>query len=576
MILSNSHFDELRYQLHSLLLETGLSLSSRQMGRFLLVSYQQCFKRLQRVAFLEGLIDKKITCQSIMSYLDFLQICSANQKNYAKHWHLLYEELNESIANQALALAYQHQWDKGIKQHAKRHTNLWSWLIEHFNQQQILHFLEQWGCIGHPSHPNFRAKIGFNRKEVLQYSPEFNSEVNICWAAVHYSRAYTSTTKTAFHWIFSNHFPKEYGLWSDALRSKQLNPEDYYPFPIHPWQWKNKLKMLAKPLLDTHQFVVNSVYQPTKPSMSFRTMMPLTKHGPHLKLAVGVQVTSSLCTVSPASVSNSAILSQWINELLAQNQYYKGQLFLARDFAGINTSDPSIPDDEKKHLALIVRENPLQWIRLNQKLIPLAALFKRSPLSKKSLLSELIALSHGNPVDYFLDYCRCVLASQLHLSLCYGIVFEAHQQNTLVIFQANRPSGLVIRDLSGVKICSHSLYDKVSKPSLHPDSTIIRPELAALTNKFIDSNLLGNLAYGIQCLAVDHHLAKPFLWQKVRQVLEQVLDEFRSDADPRIHHWHRQQLLTQPWHQKCLLTARFHENQCQDLFSVIRNPLSRG
>lgn len=140
--------------------------------------------------------------------------------------------------------------------------------------------------------------------------------------------------------------------------------------------------MLAKPLLDTHQFVVNSVYQPTKPSMSFRTMMPLTKHGPHLKLAVGVHTTSSLCTVSPASVSNSSILSQWINELLAQNQYYKGQLFLARDFAGINTSDPSIPDDEKKHLALIVRENPLQWIRLNQKLIPLAALFKRSPLSK--------------------------------------------------------------------------------------------------------------------------------------------------------------------------------------------------
>lgn len=51
MILSNSHFDELRYQLHSLLLEIGLSLSSKQMGRFLLVSYQQCFKRLQRVAF---------------------------------------------------------------------------------------------------------------------------------------------------------------------------------------------------------------------------------------------------------------------------------------------------------------------------------------------------------------------------------------------------------------------------------------------------------------------------------------------------------------------------------------------
>lgn len=175
-----------------------------------------------------------------------------------------------------------------------------------------------------------------------------------------------------------------------------------------------------------------------------------------------------------------------------------------------------------------------------------------------------------------MDYCRCVLASQLHLSLCYGIVLEAHQQNTLVIFQANRPSGLVIRDLRGTKICSHSLYDKVTKPTLHPDSTIICPQLAELTNKFIYSNLLSNLAYGIHSLAVDYQLAKPFLWQKVRQILDQLLEELRAESEPGIHHWHRQQLLIQPWQEKCLLTMRLHESKNQDVFSIIRNPLSKS
>src|SRR5690606_30938575 len=137
-----------------------------------------------------------------------------------------------------------------------------------------------------------------------------------------------------------------------------------------------------------------------------------------------------------------------------------------------------------------VRENPLQWIRLNQKLVPVASLFKQSPISQRSILSELIELSQSNPVRYFTEYCRCVLTSQLHLLLCYGIALEAHQQNTLIIFQANRPSGLVIRDLGGIKICSHPLYEKVIKPTLHPDSTITCTGLSELSDKFIHGNLL--------------------------------------------------------------------------------------
>ncbi|PWY55638.1 IucA/IucC family siderophore biosynthesis protein [Legionella qingyii] len=576
MILSNLHANELNYQLRSLLTNTDFPISSKQMGHFLVASYQQCFNRLRRSAISEGLIDKQVTSQSITAYLELLKLYSQKQKTHMKYWHSLHEELNESIANQALALAYQYQWHKTIKRQAKGYANLWSWLIEHFGQQQILNFLEQWGCIGHPSHPNFRAKIGFNRKEVVQYSPEFNSEVTIGWAAIHHSLAFISTSKSAFHWLFSIHFPKEYSLWSDALRLKKLKPEDYYPFPVHPWQWTNKLQALAKSLFEEHQFIINPVHQQTKPSMSFRTVMPLAKHGPHLKLAVGVHTTSSLRTVSPASVSNSSLLSQWINELLTQNQYYKGQLFLARDLAGINALHSSIPNDEKKHFGLIVRENPLQWIRLNQKLVPLASLFKQSPLRQRSLLSELIELSQSSPVGYFMDYCRCVLASQLHLLLCYGVALEAHQQNTLVIFQANRPSGLVLRDLGGIKICNHVFYDKVAKPTLHPDSTITCSGLNELTNKFIHGNLLSNLAYGIDCLSMDYKLCKSMLWRKVRQILEHTLEELRTEIEPRIHHWYRQQLLVEPWQQKCLLAMRLHENQSQDLFSMIRNPLSRA
>lgn len=574
MIFSNSISNKLSDQLSSLLFEMDFSVTPKQMKRFLLDSYKQCFYRLQRAAIAEGLIHSHINSQSIDSYLALLQLHSKTTKNNFKNWHLLQEELNESIANQAMALAYQHQWHKKIKQKAKSYTSLWSWLIDQFEQQNMLGFLEQWGCMGHPSHPNFRAKIGFNRKEVAIYSPEFNTEVNVIWAAIHHSLAFTSASKSVFHWLFSNHFTKEYNLWRESLTIKKLKFDEYYPLPIHPWQWTHKLQALSKSFA-RDQFILNPVYQKTKPSMSFRTMMPLAKHSPHLKLAVGVHTTSSMRTVSPASVCNSSHLSQWLNELLAQNQFYKGRLFLARDLAGIHALHPSISNEEKKHFGLIIRENPLQWIRLNQKIVPLAALFKRSPVSQRFLLSEIIEHSQSNPVSFFREYCQCVLKSQLHLLLCYGIALEAHQQNTLIIFQANHPSGVILRDLGGIKICSHPFYDKVDKPTLHPDSTIICKELSELSNKFIHGNLLSNLAYVIDCLTVDYKLSKTMLWQSARQIVNDSLEVFRAETDPRIHHWHRKQLLFEPWQQKCLLSMRLHENQNQDLFSKIKNPLSK-
>lgn len=120
MILSNSISNELSDQLSSLLFEMDFSVTPKQMKRFLLDSYKQCFYRLRRAAISEGLIRTHINSHSIDSYLALLQLHSKNTKNTFKNWHLLQEELNESIANQAMALAYQHQWHKKLSRMRNR------------------------------------------------------------------------------------------------------------------------------------------------------------------------------------------------------------------------------------------------------------------------------------------------------------------------------------------------------------------------------------------------------------------------------------------------------------------------
>lgn len=568
---------ELNHQVQNLLFEQGLNLSSKQIAEFIAIASQQCLTRLHHAAINEGLSDKTIFAASIGDCIDLLKNQQKKQKptNLFNRWRSLKQELNDSIENQTLALAYHHYWQQNLKHQAKKHPSFWTWLCESHDQQQLLMFLEQWGCTGHPYHPNFRTKTGFDKAEVIHYSPEFNAKVSIHWAALHRSIAFTSLDQTSYSLLFAQHFSTEYTLWSHTLQQRQLDPDHYLPLPIHPWQWENTIQTLCAPLIDSRQLMVIKQVQNTRPSMSFRTMMPLGDQTPHLKLAVAVHTTSSLRTVSSASVSNSSVLSHWLDQLLAKHQYYNERLFIARDLAGINSTHSIIPAHGKKQLAMLVRENPLQRVKASQHLVPLAALFGLSPVKKVPLLIEIIEASRLNPISYFRNYCLCVLESQMHLLMHYGITLEAHQQNTLVIFEKHRPAGLVIRDLGSIKICFHSLYGSLVKPELHPDSTITCTELKELSNTFIHCNLLSNLAHWIQCLHEYYGFPKARFWKQVRQLIEELFHSFQVEIHPEIHQWHKEQFLSLPWQQKSLLSMRLNLDQDEMIYSTVDNPLSQ-
>lgn len=575
VVLNNSY--KINNQLHKLLLKKQLPVSQSEMEHFISIAHQQCLARLQHASLCEGLMDKKIPCHHIYDYLDLLKNQQKKQ-NPAKifdRWSILKQELEESITNQALALAYYHYWQQSLKQQAKSYSSLWLWLSEHHDKQQILTFSEQWGCTGHPYHPNFRVKKGFTPEEVIQYSPEFNTQVNIHWLAIHRSVAFTSIDTTSYVLLFAQHFVKEYQAWYEHIRLQHLDPEQYLPLPVHPWQWENKLRFLASNLINSQQLLIVQSLQKTRPSMSFRTMMPLDNRGPHLKLATAVHTTSALRTVSPASASNSAPLSNWLKELLTQYQDFEKPLFLARDLAGINTMHPSISLQEKKHLAMIVRENPLQMLEDSQILIPVATLFATSAISQLPLLIEIIEASKIEPEMYLIDYCKCVLQCQLHLLLKYGVALEAQQQNTLVIFQHNRPIGLVIRDLGGIKLCFNSHYDKVPKPNLHPDSTISCYELGDVFNTFIYGNFLSNLTPAINCLHAAYGLSPKKIWSLIRQIINELLQNFRKEMNSLIYQRFQQHLFSLPWPHKSLLTMRLNQNQDNLVFFSLDNPLSQ-
>ncbi|KTD64740.1 IucA/IucC family protein [Legionella spiritensis] len=576
MALAYGNFHELSHHLRFLLFEIGIGLPQSAVEHFITRVHHDCLLRLQQAALTEQLIEHPIASHHAHDFLEQLQAKMAKSRpgSVFYQWQSLQKELNESIANEALALAYRQRWQESILHQAAPFGSMWQWMSQQYNAQETVELLEQWGCTGHPHHPNFRCKSGFSRREIMQYSPEFNAKVAIHWGALRRDRANLTHYSTTYPQLLAEQFPREHRLWAENLRFKQFNPDDYYPLPIHPWQWRNKIQELHSELLDQKELLFVPHHQMTRPTMSFRTMMPEGNNVCHLKLATAVHTTSALRTVSPASVHNGPPLSAWVSGLLAQHDYYRQQLYLAKDMAGINLNHPSIPHHQKNQLALIIRENPLQWITQTQRLVPLAALFAPTPFGGRPLLTEIIDASGVAPEQYFTQYCRCVLTGQLHLMLRYGIALESHQQNTLVCFEDHRPAALVIRDLGGVRICTHALYDDLAKPVFHPDSTITTNHLEDVANKFIHGNLQSNLAHWIRSINQHYGIAGQDLWRIVYKTLKTLLNRLAPETHPAIFQCYRQKLLVQAWQHKSLLSMRLVQGNLPDLFVAASNPLS--
>ncbi|MDX1837778.1 IucA/IucC family siderophore biosynthesis protein [Legionella taurinensis] len=573
MALAYGNFHDLSHQLRFLLFEVGIGLPQNAVDHYITVAHRDCLQRLKQAAIMEQL-GLAPPSHHVHDWLDLLKdrMKQTHPASAFYHWQDLRQELNESIANEALALAYRQRWEADLKRQLHGRT-FWNWLNQR-SAQESTGLLEQWGCTGHPYHPNFRCKMGFNRREVMQYSPEFNAQVAIHWGALRRDRAHVSHGRVDYQSLLQSQFPHEYQRWRDNLCFKQMNPEDYYPLPIHPWQWRNKIQSLCAELLDNKELLLIPHHQLTRPSMSFRTMMTQGDKSGHLKLAAAVHTTSALRTVSPASVDNGPVLSSWIKKLLQDQDDYRGTLFLAGDLAGININHSAIPAHQRNQAALLLRENPVVFVQHEtQRLIPLAALLTQSPAGPYPLLLEIIEASGLSLREYFTVYCRLVLASQLHLMMRYGIAMESHQQNTLIRFDDHLPSAVVVRDLGGIRLSTHPVYDHVAKPRLHPDSTLASPELDGVCDKFIHGNLQSNLAHVIAALNQQGQVTACELWQRASAELKRLFAELAPAVPADLADWYYQKLLVRPWPYKNLLSMRLQGNQ-DDLFSFVANPLS--
>jgi siderophore synthetase component len=317
---------------------------------------------------------------------------------------------------------------------------------------------EQSLVLGHPLHPTPKSREGLSESEARAYSPELRGAFPLHWMAVSRAAlaadsAWTERGRTVPAERLARH------LAGDALTARL--PEDTVPLPLHPWQARELAHRpaVARLLADGLLHDLGPSGSPWYATSSLRTVVrPGTQA--MLKLSLGVSITNSRRENLRKELLRGVEVHRLLRSGLGTRWRAAHPCFdIVRDPAWLGVRGPG--GEPVAGLDTVIRHNPFGPRDDVRCVAGFTAPRPWSSSPRAPLRSALAETTHrlaaltGRPVhavaaEWFLRYLRAVVSPVLWLDAHAGIALEAHQQNTLVLLDADGwPTGGRYRDNQG-------------------------------------------------------------------------------------------------------------------------------
>ncbi|MFD6291348.1 IucA/IucC family protein [Streptomyces sp. NPDC060205] len=323
---------------------------------------------------------------------------------------------------------------------------------------------EQSLLLGHPLHPTPKSREGLSVAENLLYSPELRGSFALHWMAVA-----PSVLATDSAWTERGRPVPAEQLTSRLAGSGLQLPEGYAALPMHPWQLR---EVHRRP--ETAQLLSAGLLRdlgphgsPWHPTSSVRT---LYRSGAPamLKLSLGLRITNSRRENLRKEFHRGVEVHRLLRAGLAEQWQAAHPGFdIVRDPAWLAVNEPD--GTPVTGLDVMIRHNPFAP---TDDVSCIAGLVSPRPGSThtgqrhpeqprsatRSRLTEIVtrlAGRTGRPrgavaAEWFLRYLEYVVRPVLWLDSEAGIALEAHQQNTLLLLDADGwPRGGRYRDNQG-------------------------------------------------------------------------------------------------------------------------------
>lgn len=449
-----------------------------------------------------------------------------------------------------------------------------------------LMYYERLVTTGHPVHPLTKYRSNVDLKDTFRIAPEYDNTVSVGFVAV---------KKDFFH--CSRLFPDRTPVWETppletllaSLLPNGVDPAGYRFIPVHSWQYRHWLKRIFKKDMEEKAVILlGEDLLKGAPTLSIRTLY-VESFGQSffLKLPVNLQTTSYFRTVSPNATQNGVALARICSRIRRRHRVFQDRTcFLLETVGGYYSriqADAMTPDDiaVSKQLGYIVRQSPYEIIDADE--IPLVTTVLTDPNRKTSrpVLYDLISLDgkttapSRNARAWFNAFLDVSIPGLLTLMSCYGIGFEAHQQNTLLVISraTGKPTRFLLRDFGGIRVSLRRLQKMGFKTDFFPQSVTVKDSMTEVRNKLFYAfyqSVLGELVFA---LTSEYGIHEMELWRMVYDKSVRTFDRLKEthpypewvDADFK-------SFVSPRWQFKSLLSMSLIDSGSDYVYTAVSNP----
>jgi siderophore synthetase component len=311
---------------------------------------------------------------------------------------------------------------------------------------------------GHPSFVANNGRIGFDAIDYRDYAPEAGTPVSLIWLAAHKSRAEFNCIQGLTYSDLLRQELDEHTLRSfdKILEAQGLDSASYLLFPVHPWQWYNKLAMIFAPDIASRNLVCLG-FSPDQyqAQQSIRTFFNISHpHKFYVKTSLSILNMGFMRGLSPYYMRTTPAINEWVNNVIAEDEYLLEKGFsILREVATVGYQNAYYEramkesSPYKKMLAVLWRESPVPTLQPGQRLMTMASLL-HIDRDGTALLPELINSSGTTTSSWLLQYLNCYLCPLLHCFYAHDLVFMPHCENLILVLEDNVPVRAILKDIA--------------------------------------------------------------------------------------------------------------------------------
>ncbi|WP_367137663.1 IucA/IucC family siderophore biosynthesis protein [Saccharothrix sp. HUAS TT1] len=351
---------------------------------------------------------------------------------------------------------------------------------------------------GHPWLIANKGRVGFSADDLARHAPEARTPVRLPWLAVHRGLAeFRGTSSLSESSVRSHELgPEVVERFTEALQEAGADPEAYVWLPVHPWQLDHVVRTLWAPELATGRIVELGEgpdwYLPTQ---AIRTMSNVDSSRRYqVKLPLRVLNTSVYRGIPPHCTVAAPVVTQWLAGLWRSDELIGGWgTQLLGEVASVTVRHPQlsrageVPYQWLETMGCIWREPVV--LKAGERSWSLAALL-HVDRAGRPLVAEYIGST--DPAAWFAALLRVLFRPLLHVLYTYGITFNPHGENVVVITGADGvPTRVALLDLvDDVNVSVDHVPARGPEPDDH-DRVLPRKPWRVLRQYVVDALLVG-------------------------------------------------------------------------------------